>query len=184
GKSYLDVRQAFDDLGIDEALAAEIGIRLYKVGMVWPLEADGVRHFAEGLDEILVVEEKRQLLEYQLKEELYNWREDVRPRVIGKFDEKGEWARIGRADGTVDHGDWLLPAAGELTPAMIARVIAARVDRFFTSERIRARLAFLEAKEAALAHRSFTADRVPTFCSGCPHNTSTHVPEGSRAVAG
>ena len=184
GKSYLDVRQAFDDLGIDDALAAEIGIRLYKVGMVWPLEADGVRHFAEGLDEILVVEEKRQLLEYQLKEELYNWREDVRPRVIGKFDEKGEWARIGRGDGTVDHGDWLLPAAGELTPAMIARVIAARVDRFFTSERIHARLAFLEAKEAALAQRSFTADRVPTFCSGCPHNTSTHVPEGSRAVAG
>ncbi len=184
GKSYLDVRQAFDDLGIDDALAAEIGIRLYKVGMVWPLEADGVRHFAEGLDEILVVEEKRQLLEYQLKEELYNWREDVRPRVIGKFDEKGEWARIGRADGTVDHGDWLLPAAGELTPAMIARVIAGRVDRFFTSERIHARLAFLEAKEAALAQRSFAADRVPTFCSGCPHNTSTHVPEGSRAVAG
>ena len=184
GKSYLDVRQAFDDLGIDDALAAEIGIRLYKVGMVWPLEADGVRHFAEGLDEILVVEEKRQLLEYQLKEELYNWREDVRPRVIGKFDEKGEWARIGRADGTVDHGDWLLPAAGELTPAMIARVIAARIDRFFTSERIRDRLAFLEAKERALEHRSFTADRVPTFCSGCPHNTSTHVPAGSRAVAG
>ena len=184
GKSYLDVRQAFDDLGIDDALAAEIGIRLYKVGMVWPLESDGVRHFAEGLEEILVIEEKRQLLEYQLKEELYNWREDVRPRVIGKFDEKGEWARIARADGTIDHGDWLLPAAGELTPAMIARVIAARIGRFFTSERIKARLAFLEAKEAALAERVFKIDRVPTFCSGCPHNTSTHVPEGSRALAG
>jgi indolepyruvate ferredoxin oxidoreductase len=87
------VRQAFDDLGIDDRLAAEIGIRLYKVGMVWPLESEGVRHFAEGLEEILVVEEKRQLIEYQLKEELYNWREDVRPRVIGKFDEKGEWAQ-------------------------------------------------------------------------------------------
>ncbi len=184
GKSYLDVRQAFDDLGIDEALAAEIGIRLYKVGMVWPLEADGVRAFAEGLDEILVVEEKRQLLEYQLKEELYNWREDVRPRVIGKFDEKGEWAHVVRPDGTIDHGDWLLPAAGELTPAMIARAIASRIDRFFTSERIRSRLAFLEAKERTLAARNFAIDRVPTFCSGCPHNTSTHVPEGSRALAG
>ncbi|MBS0551449.1 MAG: indolepyruvate ferredoxin oxidoreductase family protein, partial [Proteobacteria bacterium] len=184
GKSYLDVRQAFDDLGIDEALAAEIGIRLYKVGMVWPLEADGVRAFAEGLDEILVVEEKRQLLEYQLKEELYNWREDVRPRVIGKFDEKGEWAHVVRPDGTIDHGDWLLPAAGELTPAMIARVIASRIERFFTSERIRSRLAFLEAKERTLAARNFAIDRVPTFCSGCPHNTSTHVPEGSRALAG
>ena len=100
GKSYLDVRQAFDDLGIDDALAAEIGIRLYKVGMVWPLEADGARRFAKGLDKILVVEEKRQLLEYQLKEERYNWREDARPRVIGKFDGKGEWARMERADGT------------------------------------------------------------------------------------
>ena len=184
GKSYLDVRQALDDLGIDEILAAEIGIRLYKVGMVWPLEADGVRHFAEGLDEILVIEEKRQLLEYQLKEELYNWREDVRPRVVGKFDEKGEWAMIPREGGVVDHGEWLLPAAGELTPAMIARVIAARIGRFFTSARIEARLAFLEAKEKSLAERYFAVDRVPTFCSGCPHNTSTNVPEGSRALAG
>ena len=91
GKAYLDVRQALDDLGIDEALAAEIGLRLYKVGMPWPLEPEGVRHFAEGLEEILVVEEKRQLIEYQLKEQLYNWREDVRPRVVGKFDEDGEW---------------------------------------------------------------------------------------------
>jgi len=184
GKSYLDVRQALDDLGVDDALAGEIGLRLYKVGMVWPLEADGVRSFAEGLDEILVVEEKRQLLEYQLKEELYNWREDVRPRVVGKFDEKGEWAHVLRPDGSIDHGDWLLPAAGELTPAMIARAIARRIGRFFTSDRIEARLAFLQAKEAALARRAFQADRVPTFCSGCPHNTSTHVPEGSRALAG
>ncbi|MCK6373793.1 MAG: indolepyruvate ferredoxin oxidoreductase family protein [Zoogloea sp.] len=188
GKSYLDVRQAFDDLGIDEQLAAEIGIRLYKVGMVWPLEAEGVRRFAEGLDEILVVEEKRQLLEYQLKEELYNWREDVRPRVVGKFDEKGEWAMIATPgpDGriTVDHGEWLLPAAGELSPAMIARVIAARIGRFFTSERIESRLAFLQAKDQTLAHRVFAIDRVPTFCPGCPHNSSTKVPEGSRATAG
>ncbi|ENO90666.1 indolepyruvate ferredoxin oxidoreductase family protein [Thauera linaloolentis] len=184
GKSYLDVRQALDDLGIDAALAAQIGLRVYKVGMVWPLEADGVRSFAEGLDEILVVEEKRQLLEYQLKEELYNWREDVRPRVVGKFDEKGEWAHVLRADGTIDHGDWLLPAAGELTPAMIARAIALRIGRFVTSERIEARVAFLQAKERALSQRSFDADRIPTFCSGCPHNTSTHVPEGSRALAG
>jgi indolepyruvate ferredoxin oxidoreductase len=176
GKSYLDVRQAFDDLGIDERLAAEIGIRLYKVGMVWPLEAEGVRHFAEGLEEILVVEEKRQLIEYQLKEELYNWREDVRPRVIGKFDEKGEWAQ--------PHGDWLLPACGELTPAMIARVIAARIGRYVTSDRIQARLAFLEAKEQALEQTVVTAQRIPHFCSGCPHNTSTRVPEGSRALAG
>jgi len=176
GKSYLDVRQALEDLGIDDRLAAEIGIRLYKVGMVWPLEAEGVRRFADGLEEILVVEEKRQFLEYQLKEELYNWREDVRPRVIGKFDEKGEWA--------LPHGDWLLPAASELTPAMIARVIAARIARFHTSDKIRARLAFLEAKEAALAKPRLSIARVPHYCSGCPHNTSTKVPDGSRAIAG
>jgi len=175
GKSYLDVRQAFDDLGIDDALAAEIGIRLYKIAMVWPLEAEGVRRFAAGLEEILVVEEKRQLIEYQLKEELYNWREDVRPRVIGKFDEKGEWA--------LPHGDWQLPARGELTPALIAKVIAQRIDRFFTSARIRARLALIEAKEKASA-AAIPVGRLPWFCPGCPHNTSTNVPEGSRALAG
>ena len=89
--------------------------------MPWPLEPEGVRHFAEGLEEILVVEEKRQIVEYQLKEQLYNWRDDVRPRVVGKFDEKGEWVR--------PHGDWLLPPHAELTPAMIARVIAQRIER-------------------------------------------------------
>jgi indolepyruvate ferredoxin oxidoreductase len=176
GKAYMDVRQAFDDLGIDEQLAAEIGIRLYKCGMIWPLESEGVRRFAEGLEEILVVEEKRQFLEYQLKEELYNWREDVRPRVIGKFDEKGEWA--------LPHGQWLLPAAGELSPGLVAKAIAARIGRFYTSDRIKARLAFLEAKEKALAKPRVTMQRIPYFCSGCPHNTSTRVPEGSRAVAG
>ena len=175
GKSYLDVRQAFDDLGIDDRLAAEIGIRLYKIGMVWPLEADGVRHFAEGLEEILVVEEKRQLIEYQLKEELYNWREDVRPRVIGKFDEKGEWA--------LPNGKWLLPAAGELSPAQIARVIADRISRHFTSPRISERLAVIEARERATT-TVIPIARTPYFCPGCPHNTSTKVPEGSMALAG
>jgi len=176
GKSYMDVRQALEDLGIDERLAAEIGIRLYKCGMIWPLESEGVRRFADGLEEILVVEEKRQFLEYQVKEELYNWREDVRPRVIGKFDEKGEWA--------LPHGEWLLPAASELSPAQIGRAIASRIARFYTSDRIKARLAFLEAKERALAKPRVTVARTPYFCAGCPHNTSTRVPEGSRATAG
>ena len=174
GKSYLDVRQALDELGIDDKLAAEIGIRLFKVGMVWPLEPEGVRHFAEGLEEILVVEEKRQLLEYQLKEELYNWREDVRPRVIGKFDEIGEWSE----------GNWLLPATGELPVATIARVIAERIGRFFTSPTIEARLKLIAAKQKAAQTPVVLAERKPHFCSGCPHNTSTKVPEGSRAVAG
>ncbi|MES2355648.1 MAG: indolepyruvate ferredoxin oxidoreductase family protein [Pseudomonadota bacterium] len=176
GKSFLDVMQALEDLGIDDEHAAEIGIRVYKVSMPWPLEPDGVRHFAEGLEEILVVEEKRQLLEYQMKEQLYNWREDVRPRVIGKYDDRGEW--------DIHRGEWLLPAAGELTPAMIARVIAQRIAKFYTSDRLKARLAFLEAKEKALAVPRERIQRIPYFCSGCPHNTSTVVPEGSRAMAG
>jgi len=178
GKSYLDVRQALDELGIDDALAAEIGIRLFKVGMVWPLEPEGVRRFAEGLEEILVVEEKRQLLEYQLKEELYNWREDVRPRVIGKFDEIGEWTQKQSA------GHWLLPATGELPVATIARVIAERIGRFFTSPTIAARLALIERKQKTALTPIVLAERKPHFCSGCPHNSSTRLPEGSRAVAG
>ncbi len=169
GKSYLDVRQAFDDLGIDDKLAAEIGIRLYKVGMVWPLEREGARHFAEGLEEVLVVEEKRAVIENQLKEQLYNWREDVRPRVVGKFDETRQW---------------LLPASGELTPAIVARVIAARIRRFYNSARIEERLEMIEAKERALSLAPSSVPRIPYFCSGCPHNTSTKVPDGSRAVAG
>jgi len=178
GKSYLDVRQALDELGIDDKLAGEIGIRLFKVGMVWPLEPEGVRHFAEGLEEILVVEEKRQLLEYQLKEELYNWKDDVRPRVIGKFDEIGEWTPM------QSEGHWLLPATGELPVATIARVIAERIGRFFTSPTIAARLALIESKQKAALTPVVLAERKPHFCSGCPHNSSTRVPEGSRAVAG
>ena len=180
GKSYLDVRQALDDLGITDADAAEIGLRVYKIAMTWPLEPEGVRHFAEGLEEILVVEEKRQIVEYQLKEQLYNWRDDVRPRVVGKFDEKGEWVQ--------PHGDWLLPAVSELTPAMIARVIAQRIRRLNLHpraiEKLNARVDWINAKEAALAKPKITLERIPYFCSGCPHNTSTNVPEGSRATAG
>jgi indolepyruvate ferredoxin oxidoreductase len=176
GKSYLDVMQALEDLGIDEKHAAEIGIRLCKVGMPWPLEPNGVREFAKGLQEVLVVEEKRQLIEYQMKEQLYNWPDAERPRVIGKYDEHGEWE--------VHRSEWLLPAAGELTPAMIARVIAGRIGKFYTSKIIEARMKFLEAKEAALAHPRAKVARIPYFCSGCPHNTSTRVPEGSQALAG
>ena len=186
GKSYLDTRQALADLGIDEAVARDIGIRLYKVGMTWPLEAEGVREFAQGLEEILVVEEKRQILEYQLKEELYNWRDDVRPRVVGKFDDTGEWSNTHQAG----HGDWLLPATYELNPAQIARAIASRISRYFAGHpieaRVRERIAYLEAKESVLkvSAPDPSKDRIPHFCSGCPHNTSTKVPEGSRALAG
>jgi indolepyruvate ferredoxin oxidoreductase len=169
GKSYLDLRQALDDLGIDEREAETIGLRVYKVAMAWPLEPHGVREFAEGLEEVLVVEEKRAVIETQLKEQLYNWPATGRPRIIGKYDETGEW---------------ILPSPGELSPAQIARVIAKRIARFYSSPRIAERLAHLEASEAQLSGSVVPFLRTPYFCSGCPHNTSTKVPEGSRALAG
>ncbi len=180
GKSYLDVLEALEELGIDEKMAADVGMRLFKVAMPWPLEPDGVREFADGLDEILVVEEKRQIVEYQLKEQLYNWRDDVRPRVIGKFDEKGEWV--------APRGEWLLTSKADFSVSQVARVIASRVSRLIKDEKtcdlIKARLAFLDAKDAVLKKAINTPFRPAFYCSGCPHNTSTKVPEGSFALAG
>ncbi|MGY0197147.1 indolepyruvate ferredoxin oxidoreductase family protein [Leptothrix sp. BB-4] len=189
GKAYNDTRQALADLGLDEATCRRVGIRLHKVGVVWPLEATVTRAFATGLQEILVVEEKRQVIEYQLKEELYNWRADVRPDVVGKFDEVegdhsgGEWSRPNPS------ANGLLRATLDLTPALIAKAVAKRLMRLGVPEdvaaRMRQRLAVIEAKDRALqTHDITTGERTPWFCSGCPHNTSTRVPEGSRALAG
>jgi indolepyruvate ferredoxin oxidoreductase len=180
GKSYLDVLEALEELGIDEDMAAKVGLRLFKVSMPWPLEPDSVREFAQGLDEILVVEEKRQFVEYQLKEQLYNWRDDVRPRVIGKFDDKGEWV--------APRGEWLLPPKADFSVSQVARVIASRIKRYvddpFVCDQIKARLVFLDAKDAVLQKAISTPFRPAFYCSGCPHNTSTKVPEGSFALAG
>ncbi|MRW86340.1 indolepyruvate ferredoxin oxidoreductase family protein [Pseudoduganella sp. FT26W] len=180
GKSYLDVLEALEELGIDEAMAAKVGLRLFKVAMPWPLEPDSVREFAQGLDEILVVEEKRQFVEYQLKEQLYNWRDDVRPRVVGKFDDKGEWV--------APRGEWLLPPKADFSVSQVARVIASRVARYISDanihDQIKARLTFLDAKDAVLKKAINTPFRPAFYCSGCPHNTSTKVPDGSFALAG
>jgi indolepyruvate ferredoxin oxidoreductase len=188
GKAYNDTRQALIDLGLDDATCRQLGIRLHKVGVVWPLEAQGTREFATGLQEILVVEEKRQVIEYQLKEELYNWRADVRPNIYGKFNE---------VEGDFSGGEWSMPnptantllrANADLSPSLIAKAIAQRVRKLGLDSdmtaRIDAQLAILEAKERSLQVLEVKADRQPWFCSGCPHNTSTKVPEGSRAMAG
>jgi indolepyruvate ferredoxin oxidoreductase len=167
GKAYLDVRQALAELGIDEAVAASIGLRLYKVALTWPLEPEGIRRFAAGLEEIIVVEEKRPVVEAQLKDILYDM--PVRPRIVGKSDERGAP---------------LLPSIGELDPMLVARALAQRIERFHVSPRIADRLAYLAAKERQLKGAKAAMERIPYFCSGCPHNTSTHVPEGSRATAG
>jgi len=187
GKAYNDTRQALLDLGLDDASCQRLGIRLHKVSVVWPLEAQTTRAFATGLQEILVVEEKRQVIEYQLKEELYNWRSDVRPAVLGKFDDVGgggEWSVSNPSANT------LLRANADLSPAIIARAIAKRLKKLGidadTTARIDAHLAVLDAKERAMQTLTLgpAAERMPWFCSGCPHNTSTRVPEGSRAMAG
>jgi indolepyruvate ferredoxin oxidoreductase len=188
GKAYNDTRQALLDLGLDDDTCRTLGIRLHKVAVVWPLEAHGTHDFARGLREILVVEEKRQMIEYQLKEQLYDWRDDVRPNVVGKFRDGepgtsgGEWSLANPASNT------LLRANAELSPSQIARAIAERLRKLgidgAIAARIDAQLAILDAKELAMQVVEVKSDRTPWFCSGCPHNTSTVVPEGSRAMAG
>ena len=169
GKAYADTMEALDELGIDARVAADIGLRVYKVGMPWPLEPDGIRGFAEGLEEVLVIEEKREFIEHQLRWQLYNGREAVRPRVVGKHDENGQW---------------LLSPDNELSPGVIAHVIAARLQRFYDTEAIRARLTFFDDQDQKARAYEVPIKRSPYFCSGCPHNTSTKAPEGSRALAG
>jgi indolepyruvate ferredoxin oxidoreductase len=169
GKAYLDVMQALDDMGITPPVAAEIGLRVYKVGMPWPLEPQTTHDFAEGLEEILVVEEKRSIIEDQLTGQLYNYPVAARPRVVGEYDEEGRD---------------LLPNLGELTPAIVALAVAARIRRFYQSETMDQRIRWIEDKELSLARPADVAERVPHFCSGCPHNTSTRLPDGSHAMGG
>lgn len=189
GKAYRDTCQALLDLGLDHDVCRQIGVRVHQVNVVWPLEASTTREFALGLEEIIVVEEKRQVIEYQLKEELYNWRPDTRPVVVGKFDQPesdysgGEWAQPNPV------GNRLLRANADLSPALIAQAIAKRLLRFTLPETVRAgiqaRLSVIEAKQRAMRVTDLSlGERQPWFCSGCPHSTSTRVPPGSRAMAG
>ncbi|HUH89437.1 MAG TPA: indolepyruvate ferredoxin oxidoreductase family protein [Lysobacter sp.] len=169
GKSYLDVLTALEYLGLDERACQDLGIRVYKVGMTWPLEPVGLRRFTEGLADIVVVEEKHAFIESQMKEAMYNWGGGARPSIVGKYDEEG---------------NWILPSTGELTPATIAGVIGRRIQRFHDSEPMRDVMRWMAGKEAELALPRAQFPRVPHYCSGCPHNTSTAVPEGSRALGG
>jgi len=167
GKSWLDVVQALGDLGIGQDEAEEIGLSVYKVACPWPLEPEGLVEFAIGLDEILVVEEKRSLIEDQIARILYGL--EAHPMLVGKEDEEGEM---------------LLPSDGELTPASVARAIASRLKLRYLSERITEGISVAEAREDGNAMPAAPVSRTPWFCSGCPHNSSTNVPEGSRAMAG
>ncbi len=167
GKSYLDVRQALEDLGISDEVAEKLGVRLLKVGMVWPLDSQIVTAFAKGLDQIIVVEEKRSLLETQIREQLFEMKS--RPQVIGKKDEKGEH---------------LFPAFRTLEPNQIAIELARRILKKRKNKDVAANLNIIEQAMGKVSNAADLAERVPYFCSGCPHNSSTKVPEGARAYAG
>ncbi|PZR96170.1 MAG: indolepyruvate ferredoxin oxidoreductase family protein [Stutzerimonas stutzeri] len=167
GKSYLDVRQALEELGLDEVRANDLGIRLFKIACPWPLDPLELKAFAEGLDLVMVVEEKRSLIEVQLREELYGTAHQ--PMVIGKKDEQGEW---------------LFPVHGALDPNDIAIALGARLLQYREDPALRTRLEEIAAAQGRLAEAIEVAKRTPYFCSGCPHNSSTVVPEGSRAYAG
>ena len=169
GKAYPDVRCALQRLGIDERAAAEIGIRIYKVGMAWPLDPVGAARFARGLERVLVVEEKRGLVEEQLCRALYDLPADVRPAILGKHDERGVP---------------LLPADGEIDPVVVASALAPRLAALAPSSRLRERIARAAEDLRRTQPAPALSARVPTYCSGCPHNTSTQIPEGSRAIAG
>lgn len=168
GKSFLDVQEALDELGLNDADVAGLGIRLYKIGLTWPLEVQGARRFASGLTELLVVEEKRGFIEDQFAKILFNLPDH--PRLIGKQDEDG---------------NALLPSEGEQSPILIARVIAERLLRLGVAmPALQQRVARLRELESRAAKLPPLLTRGAYFCSGCPHNTSTNVPDGSRALAG
>ncbi|HUT48512.1 MAG TPA: indolepyruvate ferredoxin oxidoreductase family protein [Alphaproteobacteria bacterium] len=168
GKSYLDVRRALRILGIDDKRGEALGIRLLKLGMIWPLEPTIAAKFARGLEEVFVIEEKRSFIETQMKELLYPDRATA-PRIVGKTDETGAE---------------LLPAYGVHTPEQLAREIGKRLLAMDGDDSALAeRLAFLDGVGGHKGSEGIVA-RTPYFCSGCPHNTSTRVPEGSRAVGG
>jgi indolepyruvate ferredoxin oxidoreductase len=166
GKSYMDVRQALQYLGIDDAEAARLGLRVYKVAMTWPLEPSGLRQFAEGLEKLIVVEEKRGLVEGQIKEVLYNVANA--PEVVGKRDELGKE---------------LFQSTAALDPNEIAIAIGHRILERNSDAQLAERVAEQE-KLAGRDPAKPAMERTPYFCSGCPHNTGTLVPEGSVALSG
>jgi indolepyruvate ferredoxin oxidoreductase len=154
-------------LGIDEEAARTWG-STSKVGVVWPLETQGVRAFLRGKDEVLVVEEKRGIIESELKEALYDYQMDKPSRMVGKYDEEGRP---------------LIPWTGELSPTLLAPIVAARITHEYPEVCFDRQLQALTDSQASITVPT-DVKRTPYFCAGCPHNTSTRVPAGSKALAG
>ncbi|MCC0078557.1 MAG: indolepyruvate ferredoxin oxidoreductase family protein [Rhodobacter sp.] len=168
GKAHLDLIEALRLLGLDRATCEALGIDLYKVGMVWPLARRDALGFVAGKDEVMVIEEKRGIIESQLKEYFYDWDGRKPHHMVGKTDETGQP---------------LVPWTGELSPRLLLPLIARRLHRLFPDQDFPARARALLG-QAPQVLQIPGATRTPYFCSGCPHNTSTRVPEGSRALAG
>jgi len=170
GKTYLDVKEALAQLGVDEDTLRALGVRLLKLALVWPLHRDEVLSFAEGLDRIIVIEEKRSFIETELRALLYGTAPS--PQILGKFDAAG---------------DELFPAYGELDADLIAGALARQLREEPAAAPVRD---WVERRQEASTRRRLqlpllpTAARTPYFCSGCPHNTSTKPPSGSKVGAG
>ncbi|WP_091743094.1 indolepyruvate ferredoxin oxidoreductase family protein [Phenylobacterium immobile] len=169
GQAYRDVMEALSAMGLTAEQAGELGLIIYKIGMVWPAEPVGMREFAQGLQTLLVVEHKRSFVEEQVRAALYDMPGEHRPKVIGKFDEAGQP---------------LLSQLSALSVADIAQAIAPRLPQGAHSAGVQAYLDQVAAAQAAAANDAAGQVRKPFFCSGCPHNSSTRLPEGSRALAG
>ncbi|MDH3350033.1 MAG: indolepyruvate ferredoxin oxidoreductase family protein [Gammaproteobacteria bacterium] len=168
GKAHLDLMEALRLLDIDRAEAERIGLDVYKVGMVWPLEHDGALDFVQGKHEVLVIEEKRGIIESQFKEYFYDYPGRKPQRMVGKVD---------------DNGERLVPWVGELSPLQLARIVAQRLDAELSGLNLTRRADKL-AENGPNIIKIEGANRIPYFCSGCPHNSSTRLPEGSSALAG
>ena len=167
GKAYLDVLQALDELGLDEVMCNALGLRIFKLGCVWPLDRAEMVRFAQGLDTVIVVEEKQALIETQFRDLLYG--ATHQPVCVGKKDERGAS---------------LFPPQGAIDPIAVAIQIAERLLAHEPNEDLAARLRALKESQQRLASDKNVAERRAYFCSGCPHNSSTVVPEGMRAYAG
>lgn len=171
GKVYQDVMRAFQLMGIDDAKAMDMGISLYKVAMTWPLEDQGIAEFAEGHDELLVIEEKMPIMEPQIADQLFNWPDSQRPRLIGKKDE---------------HGQSVMKTYGGIYPHEVLALIRDRLaaNGMLDDATQSACDQYLNAITGGCGAIIPELVRIPYFCSGCPHNSSTKVPEGSKAMAG
>jgi len=166
GKSYLDTKLAFEKIGIDKNLSKQIGIKLLKIAMPWPLENTIIEEFSQGLEKIIVVEEKRSLIETQIKEILFNTKKNI--KIIGKLDE--------------ENNDLFL-SSGSLDPGIIAIKLYKHINQVYSSEKIQNKINNLK-NLVKNNNNVLNIKRTPYFCSGCPHNTSTKIPENTRAITG